>query len=103
VPATGEPPRLVHEYVRAADRDGARVLECAKCGEWLGAYDASFKTGTLYVEEPVSALTSAPDPALFVDDRMVLRRFCCPGCQTQIATEIARVDEPVFPELRLIA
>jgi N-methylhydantoinase B len=102
-PATGEAPRLVHEYVRAADRNGERRLECAACGERLSAYDQSFKTGTLYVEEPVTALPSAPDPALFIDGGMVLRRFCCPGCKTQIATEIARAEEGIFPEMRLIA
>jgi hypothetical protein len=55
------------------------------------------------VEEPVTALPSAPDPALFVDGGMVLRRFCCPGCRTQMATEIARAEEAIFPEMRLIA
>ena len=101
-PATGEAPRSVHEYVQAADRGGERVLECAACGERLSAYGQSFKIGTLYIEEPVTALTSAPDPALFLDDNMVLRRFCCPGCRTQIATEIARADEAIFPEMQLI-
>ena len=102
VPATGEAPRLVHEYVQAADRGGERVLECANCGERLSAYDQSFKTGTLYVEEKVTALPGAPDPAQFLDDAMVLRRYCCPGCKTQIAAEIARGDEGIFPEMRLI-
>ena len=40
---------------------------------------------------------------MFIDDDMVLRRFCCPGCKTQIAAEIARADEAIFPEMRLIA
>ena len=103
VAATGEAPRPVHEYVQAADRGGERVLECVACGERLSGYRQSFKTGALYVEEPVTALVSAPDPAQFIDDAMVLRRFCCPGCMTQIATEIARADEPIFPEMILIA
>ena len=103
VAATGAAARLVHEYVQAADRDGERLLECAQCGERLSGYDQSFKSGTLYVEEPVTALPSAHDPAMFIDDDMVLRRFCCPGCKTQIAAEIARADEAIFPEIRLIS
>ena len=103
VPATGKAPRLVHEYVEAADLGGERVLQCAQCGERLSGYNQSFKAGTLYIEEPVTVIPSAPDPAQFVDQAMVLRRFCCPGCKTQIATEIACADEPIFPEMQLIA
>jgi hypothetical protein len=31
---------------------------------------------------------------------MVLRRFCCPGCKTQMATELVRTDEPLLAEFR---
>lgn len=103
VPATGAAPRMVHEYIRAADKDGERVLECAACGTTLSPYDRSFKSGTLYDEGPVTLIPSARDPGQFIDDCLMLRRYCCPGCQTQIATEVARSDEPVFPEMRLLA
>ncbi|MDE2302051.1 MAG: hydantoinase B/oxoprolinase family protein [Sphingomonadales bacterium] len=102
VPATGEPDRLVHEYVAATDRDGERILACALCGQQLAAYDRSYKFGTLVDEGPVTDIPGAQDPALHIDDAMVFRRYCCPGCQTQLATEIARADELMFHEMRLV-
>ena len=102
VAATGGPVRMVHEYVRAADKDGQRVLECAECGTTLSAYDCSFKSGTLFDESPITTIPSARDPGRFIDDALVLRRYCCPGCRKQIATEVARGDEAVFPEMRLL-
>lgn len=103
VRATGAPPRMVHEYIRAVDKDGERVLECATCATTLSSYDRSFKSGALFDENPVTLIPSARDPSRFIDDGLVLRRYCCPGCQTQIATEVARSDETAFPEMRLLA
>jgi N-methylhydantoinase B len=99
--ATGESDRAVHEYVVARDAQGERILACGKCGERLAGYSGSYKAGALMHEGPVTQIPSAPDPARFIDDPMVLRRFACPGCLTQIATEIARADDAVFPEMRL--
>ena len=48
-------------------------------------------------------IPSQQDPSQYVDDKMVFRRFCCPQCLTQIATEIVRAEEPVFPEMQLTA
>ena len=103
VRATGEPDRPVHEYVSATDRDGDRILACAKCGHGFGEYDRSYKYGSAYDEREVMFIPSAQDPSQYIDDKMVFRRFCCPGCQTQIASEIARAEDPVFPEMRLTA
>ena len=99
--ATGEGDRAVHEYVVATDRDGKRRLACAGCGHDYGAYDQSYKYGAAYDEREVMFIPSQQDPAQYVDDKMVFRRFCCPQCQVQVATEIARANEPVFPEMRL--
>ncbi len=51
--------------------------------------------------EPVTGIPSAQDPAVFLDETFVFRRFCCPGCFVKIATEVARIDEPIFSEMRL--
>ena len=101
VDATGEPERLVHEYVVARDLDGHRVLACVKCGERLSGYSGSYKRGALMDEVPVTHIPSSPDPARYIDDVMVFRRFACPGCLTQLSTDIARAGEPIFPEMEL--
>jgi N-methylhydantoinase B len=38
------------------------------------------------------------DPSHFLDEKMVFRRFCCPGCQIQMATELLKSDEPLVSE-----
>ena len=103
VTATGEADRAVHEYVIATDREGERHLACAKCGHSYGPYDRSYKYGAAYDEREVMFIPSQQDPSQYVDDKMVFRRFCCPQCLTQIATEIVRAEEPVFPEMQLTA
>ncbi len=101
VKATGAADRSVHEYVVATDRDGARILACAQCGHEYCGYHGSYKTGALVHEGPVTLIPTGQDPSFYTDDSMVFRRYCCPGCHVQIATEIARADEPPFPEMRL--
>jgi len=101
--ATGEAERLVHEYVMAKDMGDERVLACSKCGERLAAYSDSYKRGALMNEVPVTYIPSAPDPARYIDDAMVLRRYACPGCFTQLSTDIARVGEDIFLEMELEA
>jgi N-methylhydantoinase B len=32
----------------------------------------------------------------------VLRRYCCPGCQTLMTCEVARRSEPILPEIRFL-
>ncbi|MCT2557520.1 hydantoinase B/oxoprolinase family protein [Tsuneonella sp. YG55] len=101
--ATGEPDLAIHEYVVATDRNGERVLACAKCGERLAGFSGSYKDGALVTEVAITTIPSAPDPARYIDDEMVLRLFACPGCLTQVSADIARAGEPVFEEMRLAA
>jgi acetone carboxylase gamma subunit len=42
-----------------------------------------------------------PDPARFVDDEVVFREFCCPGCGVRLASETGYPGEAPFHELRL--
>jgi N-methylhydantoinase B len=99
--ATGEPPRLVHATIEAVDHGGERVLACARCGHRYCGYRGSYKSGALMHEGPVTAIPSAADPAYYVDETLVLRRFCCPGCHVQICAEIAKAEEPVRSEMML--
>ena len=101
--ATTEKPsgRLVHEYILATKRAGEGVLACARCGHRLCSHGGNYKSGALVHETPVTAIPTAQDPAFYLDDIFVFRRYCCPGCHVQIATEIARADEAPFSEMLL--
>jgi N-methylhydantoinase B len=100
-PATGAPPRAVHEYVVARDEGEQRVLACAGCGHVLADYADNYKLGLLVDAGAVTMIPRVKDPSIFLDEDVQFRRFCCPGCQTLMATEIVRADEPVLDEMRL--
>jgi N-methylhydantoinase B len=100
-PATGEPPRSVHETVVSRDQDGQRVLACSRCSTALADYRGSYKHGLLVDECSTSIIPGNPDPKIFIDDPIVFRRFCCPGCYVLMTTEIVRSDDPIYPEFVL--
>ncbi len=102
-PAQGAADRLVHEYVVATERDGEAILACRQCGHRFCGYGGSYKSGTLVDVSPVTTIPTAQDPSFYLDRRFVFRRYCCPGCHVQVATEIAPADEPAYPEMRLHA
>jgi len=99
-PATGEPARSVHEYLEARDIDGGRVLVCSRCDTVISDYRGNYKHGLLMHEGPLTLLPRVIDPSHFLDEEMVLRRFCCPGCMTQMATELVRAEDPLLDEFR---
>ncbi|GGE20257.1 N-methylhydantoinase [Polymorphobacter glacialis] len=98
-PATGEPRRLIHAYIASVDRDGERVLACDKCGHRYCGYGGDYKVAALMDEASVTTIPSAVDPAHFVDEPIVLRRFCCPGCHVQVCAEVTKADEIVKAEM----
>ena len=94
-------PRLVHEYIVALGRGPTHALACAKCGHHYCEYDGSYKASALLHEGPVTYLPTAQDPSYYVDDAIVLRRYCCPGCHVQISAEIGRAGEPTLADMKL--
>ena len=100
VSATGVPPRSVHEYVNARDEADRRVLSCSRCDTVLSSYRGNYKLGLLIRETGVDVLPRVEDPRFFLDEDMVLRRYCCPNCLVQMTVEIARRSEPVLDEIR---
>lgn len=99
-PATGEPPREVHENIEACDRDGVRILRCKRCSQHLGSYRGQYKLALNLSETPVTSIHGALDPATFVDPEIVFRRYCCPGCSVLMATEITRKGDPMVEDFR---
>lgn len=100
-PASDEPPRRVHSYIRARDEGGYRVLACSQCDHVLGDYASNYKVGLLRHEGPVTQIPRVEDPSFFVDDEFVLRRYCCPGCAVLMSTEVVRPTEAPVEEVLL--
>lgn len=99
--ATGEPELSVHEYLVSRDHEGHRVLACSRCGHIASDGRANYKSGLLTDVQPVTLLPKVIDPSHFLDVEMVLRRYCCPGCQVLMAVEVARSSEAPFDEFLL--
>lgn len=101
VAATGEAPRRIHAYIADVDQDNERVLACDRCGHRYCGHGGDYKTAALMDETPVTTIPSAVDPAHFVDEPLVLRRFCCPSCHVQVCAEVVKADEHVKAEMIL--
>ena len=83
------------------DRE-AGVLRCHNCATDLGPLAANAKERMAMRERPLQTIKpGAPDPAKFVDDEVVWRDFCCPGCGVRLATETAYPGDAPFQELSL--
>lgn len=100
-PATGEPRRMVHEYLVARDDQDQRVLACASCDTVVSDYAGSYRSGLLALESSVTDVPLSSDPTRYIDDAIALRRYCCPGCHVLMSTEVVKVDEPINDEMRL--
>jgi N-methylhydantoinase B len=99
--ATGQPDRSVHEYIVATDRAESRVLACVVCGARLSDYAGRFKYGLLAHDEEIGDLPGFIDPAIMLDDHVVLRQYACPGCGTLMASEVVKADEDPLDEMVL--
>jgi N-methylhydantoinase B len=98
-PATGEPSRRVHAYIASVDQDGERVLACDHCGHRYCGYCGDYKKAALMNDSPAATIPSNVDPAHFVDEPIVLRRFACPGCHVQVGAEVTKANELVMAEM----
>jgi N-methylhydantoinase B len=83
------------------DRDQG-VFRCHRCATDLGALAGNPKLAMASRELPTTSLDpSYPEVSKFVDDEVVFREFCCPGCGVRLATETGYPGEAPFHELRL--
>jgi N-methylhydantoinase B len=101
--ATGEPPRPVHACINSLDRNGERILACERCGYGITGYRGNYKLGLLLAESPVTEIPLVDDPGYYLDDPLVLRRYCCPECQVLMASEVVKVGEPHIPDMILFS
>ncbi len=113
--------RVARHKLPAAKREGSLLCEasvalqvkrddkgsfwaCGHCSTELGDVSRNYKDACILEEHPVSA--SNPligEPSDFIDDKVVFRQFCCPGCGVQIDNEIAVAQDPVLCDIAVKA
>jgi N-methylhydantoinase B len=75
----------------------AGKLFCRYCGRSICAAGGDYLDHLAVIEGPPSEagpqIFTRPD--LFVDERIVFRQYCCPGCFTAFATEVVPESHPV--------
>jgi len=75
----------------------AGTLFCRYCGRSICAAGGDYLDNLAVIEGPPSEagpqIFARPD--LFVDERIVFRQYCCPGCFTAFATEVVPESHPV--------
>ena len=95
---------MVHDSIAAvAQASGGALLCCSNCGQTLADYDGDYKSGLLVDEGEMMQVPLVRDPAQFIDDEMVFRRYCCPGCRQLKLTEVARAADATPQDMRLSA
>lgn len=78
------------------DTESADIV-CRRCDETLCGSTENYKLHALCERLPVEeAGPLVNDPEHYVDADLEFRKFYCPGCGTQLATELIEADrEPV--------
>ena len=82
--------------VSAALEIAGGEVRCRKCGHRFGAADRSWKHGAALLETPMKGAGGAPYSS---GEHVLLRRFSCPGCGRQLATETAMKDDPFLEDI----
>ncbi len=88
----------LNEYLRV---ERHRIV-CRRCGHAHCAEDENVKLSLGVQIEPVTALSPlSRDPADYIDEPVEFRRFFCPGCATQVETEVALSRDPFLWDVQL--
>jgi acetone carboxylase gamma subunit len=85
----------------ALEVDGG-VVRCLRCQTDLASARENYKLKLPCEETPIEAANPhIRDPARYVDDRIVLRRFYCSGCGVLIDTEVSRAQDPPVWDIQI--
>jgi N-methylhydantoinase B len=98
--AEDDPPGAIriNDYIRIQNR---RIV-CRRCGRDHCADTENYKSALVTRAIPVTALSPVNrDPAEYIDEPVEFRQFMCPGCGTQVETEVALVREPPIWDVQL--
>lgn len=85
-PSLPSNPQVLGEYLRV-DADG--WYRCRKCDHHLGSNAMNWKWKARVAQHYVEPATIHNTIAVRPNGDLVFRRYCCPGCDTQIDTEVA--------------
>jgi N-methylhydantoinase B len=89
---------VINEYLRI---DNRRIV-CRRCGRDHCAESENYKSALLLKTVPLTSLSPVNrDPAEYIDETIEFRLFICPGCGTQVETEIALAKEPPLWDVEL--
>jgi N-methylhydantoinase B len=92
--AEGERVRSLGEAFVLVDEGTRSTVACERCGTAICDAGASAEDGCLVYDMPVQdANLLIEDPQAVVDDEMVHRQYCCPGCLTVLSGEVTRKRE----------
>lgn len=75
--------------------DGGEI-RCRKCGHALGAKGAPWKPNAAMTEVPMRGVAGVPYSG---GERVVLRRFACPGCGALLDSETALPEDPFLDDV----
>jgi N-methylhydantoinase B len=92
----------VSEALQLVGESGGREYRCLRCDGSLGAASENYKLTALIDESALSdANPYIGDPARYVDEKMVFRRYYCPGCGVLLDTEVARSADPPLHDIEI--
>jgi N-methylhydantoinase B len=92
----------VSESLQLVGDDAAREYRCLRCEASLGAAAENYKLTALIEEAELGeANPYIGDPARYVDEAMVFRRFYCPGCGVLLDTEVARASDAPLHDIEI--
>lgn len=103
--------RRVAEYLvirpvaegKGENKDAIR-MHCRMCDSAICSITENYKDAVVQRRLPLSA--GGPmmnDPGVYIDARIELRQFVCPGCGTLLETEIARESDANLRDIELVA
>jgi N-methylhydantoinase B len=92
----------VSEAIDLVDTAGGREFQCARCQRSLGPSDKNYKLSTIIDESPVTDVNPLIlDPKRYVAERIVVRRYYCPGCGVLLDTDVARAEEAPLWDIQI--
>ena len=83
------------------DLRGEPRFRC-RCGHVLGPATECYKELAAWATFPVQRIGPEVNPTHWNGARFELREFYCPGCLTLLEIEIARPDDPLLEDTRLM-
>jgi N-methylhydantoinase B len=88
----------INDYLRIQDRR----VRCRRCGQDHCGGDENYKKALIMKVVPVTALSPVNrDPNDYIDEPIEFRLFICPGCGTQVETEVALASEAPIWDVQL--